>query len=123
LAGLAVWQFLSVISSKQNALCEIDAALARIKMGTVTIFVFLSFQHAGRLPALLGSYLPQQCLYFLPLPQGHGSLRPTFGPLRTGLALACASTAWTASLTISLPAAVAVVAPPPPLWPPKALVD
>ena len=24
------------------------------------------------------AYLPQQCLYFLPLPQGHGSLRPTF---------------------------------------------
>src|SRR5439155_1427844 len=24
-------------------------------------------------------YRPQQCLNFLPLPQGHGSLRPTFG--------------------------------------------
>lgn len=23
--------------------------------------------------------LPQQCLYFLPDPQGHGSFRPTFG--------------------------------------------
>ena len=36
-------------------------------------------------------YLPQHCLYFLPLPQGHGSLRPTFGPVRTGLALAFAT--------------------------------
>ncbi len=25
------------------------------------------------------SYLPQQCLYFFPLPQGQGSFRPTFG--------------------------------------------
>jgi hypothetical protein len=32
------------------------------------------------------NYLPQQCLYFLPLPQGQGSLRPTFGPVRIGLA-------------------------------------
>ena len=48
------------------------------------------------------AYLPQQCLNFLPLPQGHGSLRPTFGPVRTGLALACASTALAASLTTSL---------------------
>lgn len=44
-------------------------------------------------------YLPQHCLYFLPLPQGHGSLRPTFGPVRTGLAF---STAAAASLTTSL---------------------
>src|SRR6266496_121027 len=44
-------------------------------------------------------FLPQHCLYFLPLPQGHGSLRPTLGPTRTGLALARASAA---SLTTSL---------------------
>jgi hypothetical protein len=44
-------------------------------------------------------YAPQQFLYFLPLPQGHGSLRPTFGILRTGLAFACAAAA---SLTTSL---------------------
>ena len=25
---------------------------------------------------------PQHCLYFLPLPHGQGSLRPTFGSLR-----------------------------------------
>ncbi len=30
-------------------------------------------------------FLPQQCLYFFLLPQGQGSLRPTLGPLRTGL--------------------------------------
>src|SRR5450432_1991488 len=47
-------------------------------------------------------YLPQQFLYFLPLPQGQGSLRPTFGPVRTGLALAWASAAAAASLTTSL---------------------
>ena len=46
--------------------------------------------------------MPQQCLYFLPLPQGQGSLRPTFGPTRTGLAF---STAAAASLTMSLPCA------------------
>lgn len=28
-------------------------------------------------------YLPQQCLYFLPLPQGHLSLRPIFLPSLT----------------------------------------
>jgi hypothetical protein len=27
--------------------------------------------------------LPQHFLYFLPLPQGHGSLRPALGPSRT----------------------------------------
>src|SRR5260221_14794642 len=31
------------------------------------------------------AYLPQYCLYFFLLPQGHGSLRPTFGPVRLGL--------------------------------------
>src|ERR1035438_4816168 len=70
-------------------------------------------------------YFPQHCLYFLPLPQGHGSLRPTFGPVRTGLALAlaCASTALAASLTTSL-ALGCPAAPPvePVLVPPKALV-
>jgi hypothetical protein len=29
---------------------------------------------------LITSHFPQQCLYFLPLPQGQGSLRPTFLP-------------------------------------------
>jgi hypothetical protein len=39
--------------------------------------------------AVYGSYFPrQQFLYFLPLPQGHGSLRPSLLPARTiGLAL------------------------------------
>src|SRR5690348_14837623 len=44
-------------------------------------------------------YFPQHCLYFLPLPQGHGSLRPTFGPVRLGFGFETSSAAW---LTISL---------------------
>jgi hypothetical protein len=44
-------------------------------------------------------YFPQHCLYFFPLLQGHGSLRPTFGPERTGFALSAAAAA---SLTMSL---------------------
>src|SRR5208282_6769542 len=69
------------------------------------------------------NYRPQQCLYFLPLPQGQGSLRPTFGPVRTGLAFSAVAAA-AASLTTSLglpcapPPELAVVVPPP-----KALVD
>ena len=30
-----------------------------------------------------GNHLPQHFLYFLPEPQGHGSLGPTFGVVRT----------------------------------------
>jgi hypothetical protein len=47
------------------------------------------------------NYRPQQFLYFLPLPQGHGSLRPTFGPTRFGFgfSLETSSAAW---LTTSL---------------------
>ena len=40
-------------------------------------------------PAGRQSYLPQHCLYFLPEPQGHGSLRPIFFPLRTVLDSLC----------------------------------
>jgi hypothetical protein len=29
--------------------------------------------------------LPWQCLYFLPLPQGHGSFLPTLGTALTGV--------------------------------------
>ena len=47
---------------------------------------------------------PQHCLYFLPLPQGQGSVRPTLGPVRVGLALERASLA---SLTMSLALAFA----------------
>src|SRR5687767_1995602 len=74
-----------------------------------------SLQHRGQI-------LPQHCLYFLPLPQGQGSLRPTFGPARTGLALVTASAA---SLTMSLPWAAAVVVPPELALadPPKAAVE
>src|ERR1700690_2465052 len=61
------------------------------------------------------AYRPQQCLYFLPLPQGQGSLRPTLGPVRTGLAFS--ATAAAASLTTSLalacaPPELAVLVPP-----------
>src|SRR5262245_17456989 len=35
-------------------------------------------------PHLVSGYLPQHALYFLPLPQGQGSLRPTRGVARTG---------------------------------------
>src|SRR5260370_42570556 len=73
-----------------------------------------------------GPYFPQQCLNFLPLPQGQASLRPTLGPARMGLAF---STAAAASLTMSLPLGVfeagAWVAAEsvPVVVPPKALVD
>src|SRR5207249_3937577 len=68
-------------------------------------------------------HLPQHCLYFFPLPQGHGSLRPTFGPVRTGFAF---STAAAASLTTSLGLGCDAVELPvlvaPPLPPPNAVV-
>jgi len=56
---------------------------------------------AGLQAKLRGIYRPQQFLNFLPLPQGQGSLRPTFGPVRTGLGLGLftSSAAW---LTMSL---------------------
>src|SRR5215467_9647655 len=71
--------------------------------------------------------LPQQCLYFLPLLQGQGSLRPTLGPVRTGLAF---STAAATSLTTSLAwggplrgAAEALESVPVVVPPPNALLD
>src|SRR5207253_10888141 len=62
----------------------------------------------------LQPFFPQQCLNFLPLPHGQGSLRPTFGPERTGFAFSVAAIA---SETISLPLlggadSPALVAPP-----------
>ena len=36
------------------------------------------------------SFAPQHFLYFLPLPQGHGSLRPTFGPFTIVVEAFCA---------------------------------
>src|SRR5271155_3537744 len=62
-------------------------------------------------------FFPQHCLYFFPLPQGHGSLRPTLGPLRMGLALAIASLASLTKSLAFLPAAGAAggaVPPKPP---------
>jgi len=38
-------------------------------------------------------YLPQQDLYFFPLPHGQGSFRPTLGMVRTGWALALVTAA------------------------------
>src|ERR1035437_620402 len=54
---------------------------------------------AGCPQSIRDVHFPQQFLYFLPLPQGQGSLRPTFGPVRTGLAFS--ATAAAASLTTS----------------------
>ena len=46
---------------------------------------------AGRPTHLeFSDYLPQHFLYFLPLPQGHGSLRPTFGPFTIVVEAFCA---------------------------------
>src|ERR1700733_4098587 len=49
-------------------------------------------------------HLPQHCLYFFPLPQVHGSLRPTLGPVSFGFGLGFerSSAAWlTTSLDLS----------------------
>src|SRR5436189_159193 len=76
------------------------------------------------LPAVDGvasGHFPQQCLYFLPLRQGQGSLRPTLGPERTGLPRC--STASAASLTRSLGPALGAPFPSAPVVePPKAVV-
>ena len=59
-------------------------------------------------------YFPQQFLYFLPLPQGHGSLRPTFGPdsLGFGFSFETSSAAWLTTSLAFLPEASAAGAPP-----------
>ena len=44
---------------------------------------FLPCHRVSLLPGSIRIYFPQQCLYFLPDPQGQGSLRPTFGVART----------------------------------------
>src|SRR5215204_4483952 len=80
------------------------------------------FEQHALMSAHTNQILPQHCLYFLPLLHGQGSLRPTFGPARIGLALVTASAA---SLTMSLPRVAAVVVPPELALadPPKAAVD
>jgi hypothetical protein len=51
-------------------------------------------------------------LYFFPLPQGQGSLRPTLGPVRTGFAFETASLACeTMSLAFLLVSAAAAAPP------------
>src|ERR1035438_7301860 len=74
---------------------------------------------------------PQHFLYFLPLPQGHGSLRPTFSPERTTCATcmspepamrACSSSRfflrWKASSISSTEVAIWRGGRPFPRWPP-----
>ena len=48
---------------------------------------------------------PWHCLNFLPEPQGHGSLRPIFGPARDGDSTPspCASSAWASAASSSAP--------------------
>src|SRR5258708_19413481 len=54
------------------------------------------------------AYFPQHCLYFFLLPQGQGSLRPTFGPVRLGFGFSLER--WSAaSLTTSLGFALSVL--------------
>src|SRR5213075_3349998 len=57
-------------------------------MSLVPLAPFLDFarnENLTRPPLAIYATRPQQFLYFLPLPQGHGSLRPTFGiERRTG---------------------------------------
>ena len=63
---------------------------------------------------LTARYFPQQFLNFFPLLHGHGSLRPTFGPIRTGRAFSTASAAWlTMSLAFPFPSGAAAGALPP----------
>jgi hypothetical protein len=57
-------------------------------------------------------YLPQHCLNFLPLPQGQGSLRPTLGPVRMGLAFSsCCAASLTTSLALFLTGGAPVPVP------------
>jgi hypothetical protein len=57
-------------------------------------FVFLNFDGGTSAPLLqfrIYVFAPWHFLYFFPDPQGQGSLRPTFAPVRTGFgASACA---------------------------------
>jgi hypothetical protein len=43
---------------------------------------FRKIQAAGAAPAIRSSHCKQQSLYFLPLPHGQGSFRPTLGDAR-----------------------------------------
>src|ERR1043166_788482 len=64
-------------------------------------------------------FFPQHCLYFLPLLQGQGSLRPTFGPVRMGLFFSMAAAA-SLTMSLGLPGELAVAVLPPL---PKVAVD
>ena len=58
-------------------LCYVD------KLSSVDKFIIFSIFNNSLFYKGLRGYLPQHCLYFLPLPQGHGSFLPTFGSLLT----------------------------------------
>ena len=53
------------------------------KLSSVDKFIIFSIFNNSLFYKGLRGYLPQQFLYFLPLPQGHGSFLPTFGSLLT----------------------------------------
>ena len=60
--------------------------LLYIEIYRIVLVVFLLIALIGCILGL--TYFKQHCLYFLPLPQGQGELRPTFrvlGVLATGL--------------------------------------
>ena len=49
----------------------------------VADWCFLDFLRFNRNISCYYIFLPQQCLYFFPLPQGHGSFLPIFGLVLT----------------------------------------
>ena len=55
--------------------------------------------------------MPQHFLYFLPLPQGQGSLRPTFWPFLTGCFLTVPSLPALSPVTLATRSRLTVVAP------------
>src|SRR5580700_4640145 len=59
---------------------------------SASTFALHSTRSEGRNSERRLLYAPQHFLYFLPLPQGQGSLRPTFSP-RTTCCTACISPA------------------------------
>ena len=50
------------------------------KLSSVDKFIIFSIFNNSLFYKGLRGYLPQQFLYFFPLPQGHGSFLPTLGP-------------------------------------------
>src|SRR5947207_12256812 len=96
---------------------KVDEKPARIPSGFPSFATGLNQQTDWL--SWLQPFFPQQCLNFFPLPHGQGSLRPTFGPERTGFAFSLAAIA---SETISLPLLDGADSPPL-LAPPNAVVS